>query len=171
MSGFRNLFALGGECPPSGWTSPPNPRQSSTKNNNLSWAEVDRGNDASAPNVAGSFGRARGEMHLDLPQEENPFTFGGSVTHQPPPAGVPPHWGDLREAITAHPQSGIPRTVAQGPPQTQAAQGVPTAQYTRAWPPPSRNGALGTLPRKVWNCADNKGLQAREPKLHSSRTL
>ena len=48
MSGFRNMFALGGEHPPSGRMSPANPRQSSTKNNNLSSAEVDQGDDASA---------------------------------------------------------------------------------------------------------------------------
>ena len=130
MSGFRNLFALGGEHPPSGRTSLPIPRQSSTKNNNLSWAEVDQGDDASAPNVAGNFGRARGEMHLNLPQGENLFTFGGSGTFQAPPAGVPPQWGDLREAIPAHPQIGIPRIVAQGPSQPQAALAAPTVQYS-----------------------------------------
>jgi hypothetical protein len=130
MSGFRSLFALGGERPPSGRTSPPNLRRSSTENDNLSWAEVDQGDGASAPNVAGNFGHAKGEVHLNFPQGENPFTFGGGGMLQAPPAGVPPQWGDLGEAIPARPQIGIPRTVAHGPPQPQAAQEAPTAQYS-----------------------------------------
>ena len=130
MSGFRNLFALGGESPPLGWTSPPNPQQSSTKNNDLSWAEVDQGDDASAPNVAGSFGRARGEVHLDLHQEENPVTLGGRGTLHLPPAGVPPQWGDPRDAISTHPQNGIPGTTTQGLPQPQAAQPAPSLHYS-----------------------------------------
>jgi hypothetical protein len=129
MSGFRNLFALGGEGPPSCRTSPPNPRGSSTKNDNLSWAEVDRCDDASAPNVPGSFGQARGEVHLNLHQEENPFMLGGRGTLPLPPAGVPPQWGDPREAISTHPQGGILGTTTQGPPQPQAAQPAPSMHY------------------------------------------
>ena len=103
MSGLRNLFALGGERQPSGWTSPPNPRRSSTKNNGLSWAEVDQGDNASTPNVAGNFGRTRGGGQLDLLQGENPFTFGGGGTLQAPPVGLPPQKGELWEASPAHP--------------------------------------------------------------------
>ena len=130
MSGFRNLFSLGGDRPPSGRTSPPNPRQASTKNDNLSWAEVDRGDDASAPNVAGSFGQARGAVRIDLNQVVNPFTLGGREPRPLPPAGVPPQWGDPRDAVSTHPTSGIPGATTQGPPQPQAAQTAPTAQYS-----------------------------------------
>jgi hypothetical protein len=69
-------------------------------------------------------------MHLDIPQGGNPFTFGGGGMLQAPPAGVPPQWGELKEAIPAHPQIGIQRTVAHRPPQPQAAQAAPTVQYS-----------------------------------------
>ena len=130
MSGFRNRFALGGERQPSGRTSPPNPRRSSTKNDDLSWAEVDQVDNASTPNVAGNFGRTRGGVQPDLPQGENPFTFGGGGMLQALLAGLPPQWGELREAIPTHPQIGIPGTVAHGPSQPQAAQAAHTAPYS-----------------------------------------
>ena len=131
MSGYRNLFSLGGEHPPSGRTSPPNPQRSSTENDDLSWAEVDRGDDASAPNVAGCFGQARGDVHIDLNQVVNPFMLGGRGTLPLPPAGVPPQWGDpSRDAVSTHPTGGIPGTTTQGPPQPQAAQTAPTTHYS-----------------------------------------
>jgi hypothetical protein len=131
MTSFRNLFSLGGGHPPSSWTSPPNPRRASAENDDLSWAEVDRGDDASAPNVAGCFGQARGDVHIDLNQVVNPFMLGGRGTLPLPPAGVPPQWGDpSRDAVSTHPTGGIPGTTTQGPPQPQAAQTGPTTHYS-----------------------------------------
>ena len=74
-------------------------------------------------------GHPREGVQLDLPQGGNPFTFGGGGTLQAPVAGLPPQWGELREASPAHPQIGIPGTVAHRPPQPQAAQAVPMAPY------------------------------------------
>ena len=91
---------------------------------------MDREENASAPNVARNFGRTRGGVQLDLSQGETPFTFGGGGTLHAPPAGLPPQWGELREASPTHPQIGIPGTVAHGPPQPQAAQAAPTAPYS-----------------------------------------
>ncbi len=125
MSGLRSVFTLGGECQPSGRTSPPNPRRSSTENDDLSWAEVDKGDDASAPNVAGHFGRPRGGVQLELPRGENLFTLGGGVTFQAPPAGIPPQWEELREASPPHQQAGI-----QGTGEPPAQQTAPMALYS-----------------------------------------
>jgi hypothetical protein len=165
MSGFSNLFTLRGECQPLGWTSPPNPRQSSTKmttcpgqrwiketthppqmtldilgiQEGVCSSTYPRGKTHLRSEAVGQFKHHRqayhhnggnsGKLVLNLPQGENPFTFGGSGTLQAPPAGLPPQWGEPREASPTHPQTGIPGTVTHGPPQPQAAQAGPTAPY------------------------------------------
>jgi hypothetical protein len=75
-------------------------------------------------------GRQEGDLHLDLPQVENPFTLGGRGTLPLPPAGVPLQWGDPKDGISTHPTSGIPGTTTQGPPQPQAARPAPTTHYS-----------------------------------------
>ena len=91
---------------------------------------MDQGDNASAPNVTGQFGRPRGGVQLEVPQGENPFTLGGGGTLQALPAGIPPQWGELREASPAHPQAGIQGAVVHGPAPPQAQKTAPTVLYS-----------------------------------------
>ena len=129
MSSFKNLFTLEGKHQLPGCMSPTIPRRSSTEKDNLFWAEVDRGDNASAPNVAGNFGCQKGDVQLELQGGDNLFTLGGGGTLQAPPAGILRQWEELGEVSPATPQVGIPGTVAHGPLPPQVQQAAPMAPY------------------------------------------
>ena len=67
MSSFKNLFTLGGKRQPPGGTSPTNPICSLTKNADLSWAEIDKGDDPSP------FWLPKGGVQFELQGGENPL--------------------------------------------------------------------------------------------------
>jgi hypothetical protein len=161
MSSFRSLFSLGGDRPPSGRTSPPNPRRASTKNDDLSWAEVDRGDNSSAPNVAGSFGQARGDVHIDLHQVENPFTLGGRGAGN---GGTPVMRYQPTQQVGYWEQPHRDRPSHRQHNQRQR-------RIIWEWPPPLLNGGLGTTAHKAWNCDGNKGWRETKPKSHNSKRL
>ena len=84
-------------------------------------------------------------------------------------AGLPPQWGELREAIPTHPTIGIPETVAHGPTQPHAAQAAPTVQYSGMATAIKKWGMGDTVTQNVelrWQI----GVAGKKTKLHSSRT-
>ena len=124
MDNIRNMFTLGGGGPTRGGGASPIPRRSNTDNDEQSWERLAGGDDMSAPNVAGQFGRQGGGGQFD-PREggENVFTLGVGNPTQAPPAEITQPWGETRERPTRDPP-GSTRPIggfASEPPQMPEA--------------------------------------------------
>ena len=146
MNSLRNIFQLGGGNGQLCRELPNQTRCTSIPEDVWSWELVNDGNDRSAPNISGWFGRQGGGVQFELQGADTCFTLGDPGTGQ---NRSPQPWGDAMDQRPMD-NEGEGTTPAPRGQAMQATTRVPTLPYS---------GMSAALQK--WGTGD-KGSQGRE---------
>ena len=147
----RGTFTLGGwgrQTPAGGNNNAPGAR-APTDTNKHSWERVADQDDASAPNVAGQFGRQQGEsIHGELQREQTMFSLGGIEATQGPPTHITQYGGEGQGVDVA-------TTVVRNE-SAATEQGVAGASHQTAQRAPREKGPYSGMAAaiKKWGIGD-----------------